>query len=604
MKTINERVKDLQSWLVKYHYDAIIVPSNDPHFSEYVADYWKCREFITGFNGSMGTAVITNHQMALWTDSRYYIQAENQLKNTEYQLQRKSFPETPSIEKWLGSILVKGRVAIDGKLFSVNEYSRLKKALGTIELCITNDPFREIWDERPALPVSTSFLLDVKYSGENVESKIKRLKEKLLAQAYDVFLMAALDDIAWLLNLRGGDIKYNPLTVAYAALEDHTIHLFIEKRKLSGRDALTLQQSGVTIHSYTDFDDYLTSLKTKKVIFNGDRFDIFHDQLLEKAGAILNAELISTGTVCHLKGVKNEIEINGFRQAMIADGIALTRFHIWLENHLASGSTTTEMEVVEKLNDYRSQQNGFMGISFFPIVGYCANGAMPHYAPTHEKTVTVANNGFLLMDSGGQYLFGTTDITRTIHLSEPTKQEKTDYTLTLMGMIDLSMIIWPAGLQALHLDILARAPMLSHRINYLHGTGHGVGHFLNVHEGPHTVRMNANTVILEAGMTLSNEPALYRPGKYGIRNENLMVVQNDETNEFGKFLRFETLTLCFIDSKPIDISLMTAPQIHWFNEYHEKVYRTLSSFLTDEESIWLRNKTKAISSKSNDEEHI
>jgi len=594
MKSINTRIDDLKSWLAKRRYDALIVPSNDPHFGEYVADYRKCREFITGFTGSMGTAVITEKQMALWTDSRYYIQAENQLKGTGYQLQRIPLPETPSIEAWLGKILLKGRVAIDGKLFSVNEYQRLKKALGAMELCVAEDPFSEIWEGRPALPASASFLLDVKYAGEDVTSKIKRLKKKLGTQAPGIYLMAALDDIAWLLNLRGGDINYNPLTVAYAALDENTVHLFIENGKLNENDTQALQQSGVTIHDYSAFDDYLQTLNSKKVIYNGDRFDIYHYQLLEKAGAATEAELIPAGAVSHLKSIKNETEIEGFRQAMIADGIALTRFHIWLENHLASGKTTTEMEVVEKLNLYRSQQNGFMGISFFPIVGYRANGAMPHYSPAPGNPVTVGNSGFLLMDSGGQYLFGTTDITRTIHLSEPAAQEKSDYTLTLMGMIDLSMIIWPEGLQGLHLDILARAPMLSRRINYLHGTGHGVGHFLNVHEGPHTVRMNANTVPLEAGMTLSNEPALYRTGQYGIRNENLMVVQKDETNEYGKFLRFETLTLCFIDTKPIDKTLMTTRQIEWMNEYHEKVYRTLSPHLSDAETAWLRYKTIAI----------
>ena len=594
MKTVHERIDVLKTWLSKRQYDAVIVPSNDPHFSEYVAAHWKCREFISGFSGSMGTAVITKSQIALWTDSRYYIQAENQLRGTEYQLQRIPLPETPSLETWLGNTLKNGRVAIDGRLFSVNEYQRLKKALGTLELCVSEDPFDEIWEARPPLPCSASFLLDVKYAGESVESKIKRLKEKLGKQAEGVYLMAALDDIAWLLNLRGGDIDYNPLTVAYATLDNNNVRLFIENGKLSEKDARTLQQSGVTIHAYSDFDDYLKTLKSKKVVYNGDRFDIYHYRLLEKAGASLEAETISAGAVNHLKSVKNETEIEGFRRAMIADGIALTRFHIWLENHLAAGKTTTEMEVVEKLYDYRSQQDGFRGASFSSIVGFRSNGAMPHYSPDPEKPVTIEKNGFLLMDSGGQYLFGTTDVTRTIHLAEPTQQEKSDYTLSLMGMINLAMVIFPEGLQALQLDILARAPMLSRRMNYLHGTGHGVGHFLNVHEGPHTVRMNANTVPLEAGMTLSNEPAIYRAGQYGIRNEVIMVAQKDETNDFGKFLRFETLTLSFIDTKPIDKTLMTAPQVQWLNEYHEKVYRALTPLLTIEESAWLRHKTKAI----------
>ena len=594
MKTINKRISDLRAWLAKRQYDAMIVPSNDPHFSEYVANRWKNREFISGFTGSMGTAVVTGKQLALWTDSRYYIQAEKQLKGTEYQLQRIPLPETPSIEKWLENTLGKGKIAIDGKLFSVNEYHRLQKELGALELCVIEDPFDTIWEDRPALPDASSFLLDVQYAGESTESKIKRVKEKLENQASGIYLMATLDDIAWLLNLRGNDIDYNPLSLAYAALEDNTVHLFIAKEKLTPQDAQALQLSGVSIHDYAAFDEFLRSLKSKKVIYNGDRFDIYHYHLLEQSGAVLEAELIPAGAVNHLKGIKNETEIEGFRKAMIADGIALTRFHIWLENHLSSGKTTSEMEIVEKLNDYRSQQNGFMGISFFPIVGYRANGAMPHYSPSPKNHVTVEKEGFLLMDSGGHYLFGTTDITRTIHLSAPTSAEKSDYTLALMGMIELSMIIFPENLQGLHLDILARAPMLSRRINYLHGTGHGVGHFLNVHEGPHTVRMNANTVPLEAGMTLSNEPALYRAGQYGIRNENIMVIQKDETNEFGKFLRFETLTLSYIDTKPIDKTLMTQPQIQWLNEYHEKLYKTLAPHLSKEEAAWLKHKTKAI----------
>ena len=595
MKTVNERVADLKTWMSANKYDAFIVPSNDPHFSEYVANHWKCREFISGFTGSMGTAVVTSESIALWTDSRYFIQAENQLKGTEYILQRIPLPETPSVEAWLSSVMPKGKVAIDGKLFSVNEYNRLKKALVSLELCVAGDPFDTIWENRPPVPTEKSFLLDVKYSGETTESKIKRLKEKLASQSDGVYLMAALDDIAWLLNLRGNDINYNPLSVAYVAMDGSSLHLFIGKGKLGEQDIKLLQESNVVIHDYYALDDYLKTLKDKKVVYNADRFDIFHYQLLESVGAKLEAELIPAGAANHLKGNKNEVEIEGFRQAMTADGVALTRFHIWLEELLDSGKTTSEMEVVEKLGYYRSQQNGFMGISFFPIVGYRSNGAMPHYSPSADKPeVTVKKEGFLLMDSGGQYLFGTTDITRTIHLSEPTEQEKSDYTLSLMGVIELSMIIWPEGLQGLHLDILARAPMLSRRINYLHGTGHGVGHFLNVHEGPHTVRMNANTIPLEAGMTLSNEPALYRVGLYGIRNENIMVVQKDETNEYGKFLRFETLTLSYIDTKPINKSLMTDPQIKWFNDYHEKVYQSLSPHLNERESKWLREKTKAI----------
>ena len=601
MKTVNERVSDLKLWLAQNDYDAIIVPSNDPHFSGRVADHWKCREFISGFTGGMCTAVITSGQMALWTDSRYYLQAENQLKGTEYQLQRIPLPETPSVEEWLVKTLSNGRVAIDGKLFSVNEFQRLEKALGKLELSICEDPFKEIWTNRPALPDSPAFLHEIKYSGESVQSKIARLKAKLGVQAAGAYVMTALDDIAWLLNLRGNDVVHTPLNIAYSVLDAQTVHLFMGKGKLNENDARTLSQAGVVLYDYSDFEDFLMTLKSKTIIFNGNRFSIYHynllkqaDQQTEQAGAVMIPETISAGAVTHLKGIKNKTEIEGFHRAMLADGIALTRFNIWLEQLLDSGKTTTEMEIAERLYYERSLFEGFKGFSFSAIVGYRANGAMPHYTPSPDNPVTVEKNGFLLMDTGGQYLYGTTDITRTIHLSEPTSQEKTDYTLSLMGMIDLSMIVWPEGIQSLSLDILARAPMLSHKINYLHGTGHGIGHFLNVHEGPHTVRMNANVVHLEAGMTLSNEPAIYRTGQYGIRNENIMIVRNDETNEFGRFLRFETLTMCYIDTKSIDKTLMSARQIEWLNDYNETVYTRLSPHLFDEEVKWLRHKTQSI----------
>ena len=573
--------------------DALIIPSNDPHFSEYVADHWRSLAYISGFDGSAGTGVVTATEALLWTDSRYFLQAEQQLDLSCWTIQRMALPETPTLEGWLALHLPPGSVVgIDGKLCSVAAFRSMQQAMLPVTLRAVADLPGIIWHARPPIPSDSAFLLPESAAGESPDSKLSRLRAYLASVSFHgVYLLSALDDIAWLLNIRGNDIQYSPLVVAYAAIDTSGVHLFVDVRKCQGELLETVGQSGVSISSYESFPSWLSTLSGRWVMLNERRFDIFHYEILQQSGALMRDEPVAWGKVNAMKGLKNPVEMEGFRAAMRKDGVALTRFYIWLEETLLQGRGLTEMDIVRQLEAFRAEQPGYAGPSFHPIVGYRQHGAVVHYHPTEATSIAIDRDGFLLIDSGGQYRYGTTDITRTVHLSVPGRREMEDYTLVLRGVIDLSMAIFPEGLMGLHLDILARQPMLSQRINYLHGTGHGVGHFLYVHEGPHTVRMNANTLPLEPGMTLSNEPALYRKGLYGIRNENVMFVVPDEANEFGRFLRFETLTLCFIDTLPILAELLAPWHIDWLNDYHRRVYHELSPFLDESERRWLAART-------------
>lgn len=593
------RLSALRAEMERCGLDALIIPSNDPHFSEYVADHWRSLAYISGFDGSAGTVVVTAKEALLWTDSRYFLQAEIQLDLTCWKIQRLALPETPTLESWLSSALTPGSVAgIDGKLCSVASFRSMEKALQPVTLKAVSDLPGLVWSNRPSIPSDPAFLLPESAAGESVSSKLVRLRAWLASVSFDgVYLLSALDDIAWLLNLRGNDIPYSPLVVAYAAVEAERVHLFTDVSKCMGPVLETLHSAGVSILPYTDFSAWLSSLSGRRVMLNERRFDIFHYEALRQAGAISSDEPVATGKVNGMKGLKNPVELDGFRLAMQKDGVALTRFYMWLESALSQGKTVTEMDIVRQLDCFRGEQADYAGPSFHPIVGYKEHGAVVHYHPSEATSIPIDPEGFLLIDSGGQYRYATTDITRTIHLSVPNRQEMIDYTLVLRGVIDLSMAIFPEGLMGLHLDILARQPMLSHRINYLHGTGHGVGHFLYVHEGPQAVRMNASTLPLEPGMTLSNEPALYRKGLYGIRNENVMCVVSDEANEYGRFLRFEVLTLCFIDTQPLLAELLAPWHVAWLNSYHQRVYAELAPFLDEAERRWLAARTAPFASK-------
>ena len=575
--------------------DALIVPSNDPHFSEYIANRWACREYISSFNGSAGTVIITKDKALLWTDSRYFLQAERQL-DEGWILQKIAIPGTPSIEAWLIDNLAEGStVGVDGKLYSVAAFEATQKAISPMSIVDCGDIFEYTWTDRPVLPADVAFRLPDSITGESTTSKVKRLRKYLSEIKFNgVYFISALDDIAWLMNMRGNDIEFNPLVVAYAVVEPDCIRVFMDNSRLSDKDRLDMESEGCVFHPYGDFELWLPKCAGRNVMLNKSRFDYHHTRILLNSGAIIDYEPDIFGRVNYMKGLKNKVESEGFRKAMLYDGLALTRFYIWLEKELTKSSVITEMDIVRKLCDFRAEYADFRGPSFYSIVGYKGNGAIVHYHPDEKTAAQIHPDGFLLIDSGGQYITGTTDITRTIHLSEPSEQEKTDYTLVLRGVIDLSMAVFPENLMGLHLDMLARQPLLSHGINYLHGTGHGVGHYLNVHEGPHTVRMNANTVPLEPGMTLSNEPAMYRTGLYGIRNENMMIVTTDRENEFGRFLKFETLTLCFIDTKPVRTELMAQWHINWLNEYHKWVYSSLAPHLKSSEREWLKIKTKPV----------
>lgn len=595
MKNIVDRIAEVRRKFSELKIDALIVPSNDPHFSEYVADRWKCREWLSGFTGSAGTLVVTRTSAALWTDSRYFLQGEQQLSGTGIELMRMGLPGVPSIEEYIHEMVAAdGVLGLDGRLFSITEYHRICQSLKPISVKIVDDVFEGIWENRPTFPQKKAFILPETITGLTIAEKLQLVAKTAKLKREDIFLVTALDEVAWLFNLRGEDIDYNPLALAYAAVNKNSTILFVDTQKLSDQDLKTLAENGVQVSSYLNFERHIDQIGiTHNVILNPRKTNILIRKKLQANSINIIDDTDINGVITSLKGVKNEVEIEGFRKAMVADGVALVKFFKWLDANLDNGDVT-ECLVAKKLCEFRAQSPEFMGESFGSIVGYKEHGAIVHYFPTPETDVTIRRDGFLLIDSGGQYKTGTTDITRTIHLSKPNAQEKTDYTLVLKGTIDLSMAIYPAGTRGSQLDILARGPLLQHCINYGHGTGHGVGHFLNVHEGPQSIRMQENPVTLKPGMVTSNEPAMYRTGLYGIRTENLILCVPYLTNEFGTFERFETLTLCPIDTTPIDKALLTPAEIEWLNSYHEMVYDALAPHLNADEQSWLKNKTQKL----------
>ncbi len=588
---IKDRVNLVREWLKREGYSAIVIPTNDPHFSEYVAEYWKSREWVSGFTGSAGTVVITANEALLWCDSRYFVQAEIELNKTPFtHIQKIGVEGTPSVNGWIKDN-IKGRVAITGTLFSVNSANEMINA--SIDIVPIADPFDELWEERPELPQSIVRIIEDKYTGETVEAKINRVSEYLELNER-VYLSSSLDEIAWLLNIRGADVSFNPVVISYMAIYKGGVTLFVDNRKIVGIDSSVFENRCISIMEYNEFDNYLLSLKDKEVIVNYNRFDIYHYNQLISGGAIVTPESTSCGVITLLKAKKNSVELKGIEQAMINDGVALVKFYMWLESVLDSDNVVTEYNLAQKLNECRMSCSSYIGESFSPIVGYGANGAIVHYSPTKDGSEVIKSGSFLLADSGGQYEYGTTDITRTIHLSMPTERERNDYTLVLKGNISLTMAVFSVGTTGHQLDILARQHLLRNSLNYGHGTGHGIGHYLNVHEGPQSIRAEYNPIPLEQGMVISNEPGLYRKGEYGIRLENIIMVIEHSEGEFGKFLSFQTLTLYPFDLRSINVGLLTVDERHWLNRYHSMVFDKLSQYLTTEERFWLSNKTKAI----------
>ena len=589
MKTeIRKRISALRSLMQSKSISAYITYSTDPHSGEYVPAHWESRKWITGFTGSAGTAVITPDDGGLWTDSRYFIQAEEQLTDTGLKLFKERMPETPSIPQWLCSVLKKGeRVGIDGyttPLQTVNELRNELSAYG-IEVVMIEDPYKTIWNDRPDLPDNKLFILEEKYSGESASSKISTIRNHISNTGTDYILISALDEIAWTLNMRGTDIESNPLFVSYLLISEKEATLYINKNKLTETTVDYLQSQGVGHRNYEDIESDLTAISGRKTAMSPSiNFAMYN------AASEHNTVFIQPSPVSEYKAVKNQTEINGFRNAMLRDGVAMVRFLIWLQKNIGN-SNLTELSIDEQLYKERSAMENFRGISFATIAGFQEHGAIVHYEADEHSASILRPEGLLLIDSGAQYLDGTTDITRTIPLGPTTEEQKKDYTLVLKGFIQLAMAEFPQGTCGTQLDVLARLSMWEEGINYGHGTGHGVGHFLNVHEGPHQIRMNNVPTPLQPGMTVTNEPGIYRAGKYGIRTENTMLTVPSRKTDFGEFYKFEQLTLCPINTETILWDMLSSKEIRWLNEYHETVYSKLSPLLSDEEKQWLRNTT-------------
>lgn len=591
-KKINDRLQALRAFLSQEGVDAFIIPSTDPHLSEYVAPHWKSREWISGFTGSAGTVVVTTDKAGLWTDSRYFLQAAQQLKGTEIELYKEMLPETPSITAFLTTRLGSGStVGIDGKMFSAEEVERMKAELHKkqIEVRSLPDPMNKLWTDRPAMPEAPAFIHETKYAGIGSTEKIALIRKELKKNGAQALFISALDEIAWTLNLRGSDVHCNPVVVSYLLIEEKEAHYFIQPQKITAEVAHYLEEAGVSLHNYEEAETYLQKLAARSLLLNPGKTNYAIYSAVNPNCRIING----ASPVALLKAIRNEQEIAGIHAAMQRDGVALVKFLKWLEEAVPS-EKETEISVDKKLHQFRAEQDLYMGESFDTIAGYGEHGAIVHYEATPETDVTLKPKGFLLLDSGAQYLDGTTDITRTIALGELTEEEKTDYTLILKGHIALAMAKFPVGTRGAQLDVLARMPIWQRGMNFLHGTGHGVGHFLNVHEGPQSIRMNENPVTLQLNMLTSNEPGVYKAGSHGIRTENLILVVPAGEGMFGDYLKFETVTLCPICKKGIIKDLLTAEEITWLNDYHQTVYEKLAPSLNQEEQAWLKEATSSL----------
>lgn len=594
MNMINQRLESLREVMKREHLAAFIFPSTDAHQSEYVADHWMGRAWISGFDGSAGTAVVTMHSAALWTDSRYFLAAEEQLKGTEFQLMKLKIPGTLSIAEWLGKELQdvdSPEVGLDGW---VNSYSStsgliadLRKA-GGITVRTNFDPLEEIWKDRPSIPLKPVEIQPMEFAGEDVSSKIQRIRQALRAQHADGMLVSALDDIAWTLNLRGTDVHCVPVFVSYLLIASDKVSLFVDEAKVSSEIRAYLESNGVSIYKYNKVEEGLKAYSEYNILLDGNETSYY----LWKA--VRCQEIVQASSpIPAMKAVKNEAEIAGYRSAMLKDGVAMVKFLKWLLPAVEAGGET-EISIDKKLTALRAEQKLFRDISFDTIAGYQAHGAIVHYEATPETDIPLKPEGLLLLDSGAQYQDGTTDITRTIALGPITEEMKHIYTLVLKAHIQLELAKFPDGASGTQLDALGRECMWREGFNFLHGTGHGVGSYLSVHEGPHQIRMEYMPTPLRAGMTLTDEPGLYLAGKFGVRIENTVLLSDYMKTEFGKFLQIEPLTLCPIDTAPIDLTMLMPEELAWLNEYHAKVYAELAPYLDEEEKKWLENATKTI----------
>lgn len=587
MNEIKLRLARLRELMKREHLSAFIFPSTDAHQSEYVADHWRGREWISGFNGSAGTAVVTMKSAALWTDSRYFLAAEEQLEDTEYQLMRLKMEGTPTIAEWLGKELQdvqSPEVGLDGMVNSYNYVKDLSyslRKLGGITLRTNLDPLEQIWENRPSLPANPVEIQPLEYAGETLASKVVRIRKSLRELHADGMLVSALDDIAWTLNLRGTDVHCNPVFVSYLLIESDKVSLFVDDNKLSPEVKQYLQDNQVSLYNYNKVEKCLESYSEYNILLDGDETSYYLWKTVKCQEIVAAASPIPA-----MKAVKNKAEIEGYRSAMLKDGVAMVKFLKWLKPAVEAGGQT-EISIDEKLTSLRAEQKLFRDISFDTIAGYAQHGAIVHYEATPETDVVLKPEGLILIDSGAQYQDGTTDITRTIALGAVSEEMKHIYTLVLKAHIQLELVKFPDGASGTQLDAVGRECMWREGYNFLHGTGHGVGSYLCVHEGPHQIRMEWMPTPLRAGMTLTDEPGLYLAGKFGVRIENTVLISDYMSTEFGKFLQIEPLTLCPIDTTPIDVDMLLPEEIDWLNAYHHSVYEKLSPFLDEEEKIWL-----------------
>ena len=591
---VTDRLARLRELMRREKLSAFVFPSTDPHNGEYVPDHWKGREWVSGFNGSAGTVVVTGNAAALWTDSRYFIAAAQQLEGTGIELMKLKIPGTPTIAEWLGQQLIdcqRPEVGIDGMVNSQASAEALIADLrshGGITVRTNLDPLKTIWTDRPPIPQDLVSVHPLEYAGEDVKSKVSRIRKALRDLHADGMLMSALDDIAWTLNMRGTDVHCNPVFVSYLLISSNSVTLYINKVKLSHVVMAYLQDNGVSIDDYENVDKGLKSYPDYNILIDPD------ETCYTLARIAACQEVVrSKSPVPALKAVKNEAEIRGYRSAMLKDGIAMVKFLKWLKPAVQAGGQT-ELSVDRKLTSLRRQQPLFRDISFDTIAGYGTHAAIVHYEATPETDIPLEPHGMILIDSGAQYQDGTTDITRTIALGPVSDYEKHVYTLVLKGHIQLAMCKFPKGAAGTQMDILARSAMWREGLNYLHGTGHGVGSYLNVHEGPHQFRMEWMPAPFVEGMTVTDEPGIYLPYRFGVRIENTMIVEQYKTTEFGEFLQFDALTLCPIDTAPIDVSMLSDEEVEWLNSYHRRVYDAIAPHVSMDEREWLREATKEI----------
>ncbi|WP_308226120.1 aminopeptidase P family protein [uncultured Prevotella sp.] len=593
-QTIAARLAALREEMRREHLSAFIFPSSDPHNSEYVPSRWEGRKWISGFDGSAGTAVVTLHSAALWTDSRYFLAAEEQLAGTEFQLMRERVDGTPSIAEWIATEIEgaeSSEIGVDGMCMTYAECSDLKTDLkhnGGITVRTNLDILDRIWTDRPSVPLNPVSIQPIEYAGESCHDKLGRIRSSLLRRGAGGMLMTQLDDIAWTLNLRGTDVHCTPVFVAWLIVAEEVAVLYIKDEKLSPEVIEYLNAEGVTVDDYDNIIDALNSYDGYTLLIDPATTNYTLSQLRG------NFNLVSAPSpVPEMKAIKNEVECNGFRNAMQRDGVAMVKFLKWLEEAVPKGCET-ELSVSAKLRQLRAEQPLFKDESFDTIAGYEEHGAIVHYEPTPDTDVPLRPEGFLLLDSGAQYLDGTTDITRTIQLGKVTDLHRRVYTLVLKGHLSLQNLCFPRGAAGTQLDAVARVAMWREGMNFMHGTGHGVGSYLSVHEGPHQIRQEYRPAPMLEGMTVTDEPGLYLAGKFGVRIENTLLTVPYMTTEFGKFLRFEPLTLCPIDTRPIVVDMLSTEELGVLNAYHKMVYERLSPMLDEEHKAWLADKTRSL----------